>query len=386
MPRKAKSIKKRPAPYRAPRTRSSTTNSKSASVIDAASGLASGHIVAAALAVATLPDASATSDIPPGPVAPAAFPIFRLPRELRDLIYEYTDMLPLGQFLGARLLRGEKVFNNIDHVRNPHNSNEVPFTSAWNRPSLLRICSQMRHEVLDLFFTGNLITFNDGSASPYHRYFEESAWFRLAKVGKRASGPEIQPPRQIQSLWKDALANLRRVHIRIRQGAVMKPEWFSSAMKHASRLSVVSLGIINRRGWNPELLLDAYCAAFNKIESLRELKLVFGFQQEDIEAMSKKVSCSVKTLCDCLLENKGGRVGETLVSALRDCDGSRPTDVILGCYFTTQLMKREILEKWWHARGGSFTVSTEEYTSDGLRRKRLVTMYCTEASRRLNEA
>ncbi|KAF3810597.1 hypothetical protein GCG54_00013839 [Colletotrichum gloeosporioides] len=302
MPRKVKSVKKRPAPYRALRTRSSTANSKSASVIEAASGQTPEPIAAAASAVVTLPDASVTNDISPGPVAPAAFPIFRLPRELRDLIYEYTDILPQSRFLEARLLTGEKIFSS-GVVR--ANSNGVPFSRAWNRPSLLRVCRQMRHEVLDLFFIQNMVYFDDGSASESHKDFEESAWFRLAKLGKRASGPEIQPPRQIQSLWKDALANLRRMHVRIRPDAVTKPEWFSSAIKHAPRLSIVSLGIIDRRQWDPEPLLDAYCAALNEIESLRELKLAYGFQKEDVEVISKKVSCSVKILCNCRLEEKG---------------------------------------------------------------------------------
>ncbi|KAF4826902.1 hypothetical protein CGCTS75_v008729 [Colletotrichum tropicale] len=383
MPRKAKLIKKRPTPYRASRSRSSTTNSKSASVIDAASGLASGHIVAAASAVATPPDASATNDISPGPVAPAGFPIFRLPRELRDLIYNYTNILPLHKLVAARLIVDEKFFySGVARAK----SSGVPSSRAWNRPSLLRVCRQMRHEVLDLFFIQNMVYFNDGYTSEYPKNFDEGAWFRLAKVGKRASGPEIQPPRQMQSLWKDALSYLRHMHISIRQNAVTKPEWFSSAIKHSPRLSTVSFGIINRRRWDAEPLLDAYCAAFNKIESLHDLKLAYGFQKEDVEAISKKVSCSVQLLCICSLEDKRARLGKAPVTVLRDHSGSHPRSVILGCYFTTQLIKHEQLKKWWHIRGGSCTVRTVQCTSDGLRREGRLTLYCTEASRRLNEA
>lgn len=383
MPRKAKLIKKRPAPYRAPRTRSSTANSKSASVLDAASGQASGPIVTAASAVITLSGASVTNDIYPGPVAPAAFPIFRLPRELRDLIYKYTNILPLHKLVAARLIVDEKFFfSRVARAK----SSGVPFPSAWKRPSLLRVCRQMRHEVLDLFFIQKMVYFNDGYASEYPKNFDEGAWFRLAKVGKRASGPEIQPPRQMQSLWKDALSYLRHMHISIRQNAVTKPEWFSSAIKHSPRLSTVCFGIINRRRWDAEPLLDAYCAAFNKIESLHDLKLAYGFQKEDVGAISKKVSCSVQLLCICSLEDKRARLGKAPVTVLRDHGGSHPRSLILGCYFTTQLMKHEQLKEWWHIRGGSCTVRTAEYTSDGLRREGRLTLYCTEASRRLKEA
>lgn len=379
MPRKAKSTKKRPAPYRAPRTRSSTANSKSASVIDVASGQASESSVAAGSAVVTLSDASLTNDIYPDPVAPSAFPIFRLPRELRDLIYEYTDILPLGIYLEARLLMRAKL------VYEPHpNLGAVPLPSVWNKPSLLRVCRQMRHEVLDLFFARNTVHFNDGVASESHKHYQESSWHLLSKVvGKRAIMPEVRPPRQIQSLWKDALSRLRRVHIRIRQDSDTKPEWFSSAIKHAPRLCFVSLGIIDRQQSDLEPVIDAYCAELNKIESLCEVHLSYGFQKEDVEAVSKKVSCPVQLMCNCRLDDKGGRSDETSVTVPGH---SCLTSVVLGCYFTSSPIKRDQLEIWWHVRGGSSTVIMAEGYTDGLHRERLSTLYCTEASRRLHEA
>ncbi|KAF4893866.1 hypothetical protein CGCVW01_v014097 [Colletotrichum viniferum] len=380
MPRKTNTTKKRPAPYRAPRTRSSTANSKSASVLDVASVQASESTVAASGSTfVALSDASLTDDISLGPVAPSAFPIFRLPRELRDLIYEYADILPFGTHCEVRVLKGEFIL----YTRKRHGVEAcVPFGHGLRKPSLLLVCSQMREEVLHLFFLRTCFQFNSGKTSKSHGKFVESAWFHFAKLGSRTRGPDIQPPRPIQSMWKDLLSRLRHISIDFCPDSVMKPEWFSSAMKYASQLSVITIGL------SPYLIgppfsgyCANFCAEFNKIESLQIVRLGRGFKKEDVKAISTRVKCSVQWVCFCdRRDDKGICLSYVRPEvSLPRADSIRQTSVLLGCYFTPKY--KNLWPPEWHVPGESFTCrhvmqSHRRRFDEGVRQS---TFFCRQA-------
>ncbi|KAF9876857.1 hypothetical protein CkaCkLH20_05703 [Colletotrichum karsti] len=246
-----------------------------------------------------------------------------LPRELRDMIYEYTNLLPCKQLLRTQFSMPNGNENKLWSCEACDNL--APHCYCY-RPPLLLVCSQIRDEALDFLFARNLFQLPADGLGLLIQYLSN-----LAQIHRRIKGP-IRPPKDLRSLWAEFLGRVRYLCISLDKDLLDSPTLVSSALQNSPRLTEIVLS--KHHGLDAQRPLEGLLVELAKIPSLTSIKLAKGFEAGDDDVVSRITGLPAQLICWC---NYGEPWGPKLWNPLRSFSVGSISFAMLGCYITDNL-------------------------------------------------
>ncbi|KAL0934853.1 uncharacterized protein CTRU02_209444 [Colletotrichum truncatum] len=209
--------------------------------------------------------------------------LLRLPRELRDMIYEYTGTLPCDENLWVRL-------SDIYTPRKMWTCDvccKIGYDCYCRRPALFLVCGQIRDEALDFFFARN------------HFHFETSAYFSLAQLDKTSNGRHIRAAPALRSLWAECLSRLRSIGFTLNKNYTLGNRLMLSTLARRSPL-LTKLTISTQTFWTKQDWVDDFFNHLEQIPTLTTVGIVNPFFRFFAQQVFKKMSCQLQIVCDYL--------------------------------------------------------------------------------------
>ncbi|KAF3810598.1 hypothetical protein GCG54_00013840 [Colletotrichum gloeosporioides] len=245
--------------------------------------------------------------------------VLRLPRELRNMIYEYTDDFPRQKVLFVKPFTTNETRQKLKICGRCKKACE---TCQCNRPGLLLVCRQIRDEILNYVFSMNMI------------HFDDECWIKLARIHDDP-GIEYRSHPELRSLWARALDHAHSVSINLPRDKGTRLKAIMSTLPHMPNLRELFLNLPKRNNkW--EWLGDFY-QLLDGIETLRHVKLGKGFDEQLGQALLDNVLCSAELACGCPGVGKANRDLDykfpLIETELHRMGGWRPMAMaILGCH------------------------------------------------------
>ncbi|KAI8274516.1 hypothetical protein K4K59_010476 [Colletotrichum sp. SAR11_240] len=207
--------------------------------------------------------------------------ILRLPRELRNMIYEYTDDFPRQKLLFVKPFTTNETRQKSKICGRCKKACE---TCQCSRPGLLLVCRQFRDEILNYVFSMNMI------------HFDDDCWIKLARIHDDP-GIEYRSHPELRSLWAQALDHAHFVSINLPRDKGTRLDAIMSVLRHMPNLNELFLNLPKRN--NKWAWLGDFYVLLDSIKTLRHVVLGKGFDNELGQALLDNVLCSAELACGC---------------------------------------------------------------------------------------
>ncbi|KAF4879091.1 hypothetical protein CGCSCA1_v001581 [Colletotrichum siamense] len=215
--------------------------------------------------------------------------ILRLPRELRNMIYEYTDDFPRQKLLFVKPFTTKETREKSEVCRLCYKACQ---TCQCRRPGLLLVCRQIRDEILNYVFSMNMI------------HFDDDCWIKLARIHDDP-GIEYRSHPELRSLWARALNHAHSVSINLPRDKGSRLDAIMSTLPHMPNLRELFLNLPKRN--NKWAWLGDFYQLLDTIQTLRHVKLGKGFDEQLGQALLDNVLCSAELACGCPGVGKANR-------------------------------------------------------------------------------
>ncbi|KAJ3946455.1 hypothetical protein N0V92_013383 [Colletotrichum tropicale] len=260
--------------------------------------------------------------------------ILRLPRELRNMIYEYTDDFPRQKLLFVKPFTTNETRQKSKICGRCKKACE---TCQCNRPGLLLVCRQIRDEILNYIFSMNMI------------HFDDDCWIKLARIHDDP-GIEYRSHPELRSLWARALDHAHSVSINLPRDKGARLDAIMSTLSHMPNLRDLFLNLPKRN--NKWAWLGEFYVLLDSIKTLRHVVLGKGFDEQLGQALLDNVLCSAELACGCPGVEKANRDLDykfPLETEQRDYLGrwTMMAMAVLGCHVTDLGRTTD----WLHERG-----------------------------------
>ncbi|KAI8266739.1 hypothetical protein K4K58_009247 [Colletotrichum sp. SAR11_239] len=207
--------------------------------------------------------------------------ILRLPRELRNMIYEYTDDFPRQKLLFVKPFTTNETRQKSKVCDRCKEASQI---CQCNRPGLLLVCRQIRDEILNFVFSMNMI------------HFDDDCWIKLARIHDDP-GIEYRSHPELRSLWAQALDHAHFVSINLPRDNGTRLDAIMSVLRHMPNLNELFLNLPKRN--NKWAWLGDFYELLDSIKTLRHVVLGKGFDNELGQALLDNVLCSAELACGC---------------------------------------------------------------------------------------